>query len=266
VASSLKKKLRPSCRIIVCENAADPARILKNALGRDDIAVAESTVFCTTVEGEGLSIVSETYPYLQYNSDAFGKPVVPYPGFKPIPSFGNFLVRKIFTYNNASAVIAYLGALKGYQAYSEAANDPEILRLLDENYLATNEAMCRVYGYEKKDQEEFAALSKAKFTDPSIKDSIERNARDPLRKMGKEERIVGPLLLLWKEGLDSSVLEKTLAALLLYSDPKDLVWSKAQKEKSPADLLRLYSSLDPSETKVQRVLAYVQDPKSILAH
>ena len=38
-------------------------------------------------------------------------------------------------------------------------NDPAVLALLDQNYVQTNEAMCRRFGYEKEDQKEFAALS-----------------------------------------------------------------------------------------------------------
>ncbi|MBR3607426.1 MAG: mannitol-1-phosphate 5-dehydrogenase, partial [Lachnospiraceae bacterium] len=66
---------------------------------------------------------------------------------KAIHKFEDFLTRKLYTYNAASCIIAYLGWKKGYTIYSEAANDTEILRMLDENYKLTNEVLCKAYGY-----------------------------------------------------------------------------------------------------------------------
>ncbi len=187
VGKELQKRMQGKTYIIVAENAADPDKTLKDAIGLPNVQVAKSTVFCTTVDGDGINILSENYPYLQYDVDAFDRPLTELKNFKPIKGFGNFLTRKLFTYNAASAVIAYLGALAGYTDYAKAANDPRILKLLDENYAATNQAMCDHFGYEMEDQEEFAALSKAKFTNPVIVDTIARNARDPIRKAGPKE-------------------------------------------------------------------------------
>lgn len=264
VGEKLKDRLHPGMKIIVSENAINPSGKLKAAMGREDIPVAESTVFCTTVSDQRLDILSETYPYLQYDADAIGI-LEGLSHFKPEHGFKNFLTRKIFTYNAASAIIAYLGALKGYTVYSEAANDPYVLSLLDENYRATNKAMCEVYGYDKEDQEEFALLSKKKFTNPVIQDSIERNARDPIRKLGPEERIVGPLKLLWEKGYDTLPLTKTLAAALLYRSPKEEKFNQMVKENGYAYVLKNISKIDPDSKLGKEVLSFVGDPKKIFA-
>ena len=109
-----------------------------------------------------------------------------------------------------------MGWLYGYEDYASAANDSRIAALLDTNYAATNRAICAEFGCTASDQERFAALSRAKFCNPEIKDSIARNARDAKRKLGPTERIIGPLNLLKKHGEDYSVLCKTAAAALLY--------------------------------------------------
>lgn len=265
VGAELKKRIVSETCLIAAENASDPAKTLLEAIDSPLVHATKSTVFCTTVEGGGLDILSEDYPYLQYDADALPPSFPALPGLKPIKGFGNFLVRKLFTYNAASAVIAYLGALLGYADYAKAANDPRILALLDENYEATNEAMCKTYGYERHDQEEFAALSKAKFTNPVIQDTIERNARDPLRKAGPTERIVGPLKMLYEGGYDATVLEKTLAALLLYRDPKETEFLALLKEKGNEGFLSSVCQIDPASPLGQAVLGYVKDPKTIFA-
>lgn len=263
VGENLKKYINSTQKIIVCENASKPAQKLKDALGIDGIRVAESTVFCTTIERENgsVEINSEWYPYLQYDADAFGEDGVDIDGLKPVKNFGGFLDRKLYTYNSASCIIAYLGALKGYTVYSDAANDNEILALLDKNYEIINECICLEYGYEKNDQKEFAMLSRDKFTDKTLVDTVSRNAREPQRKITRLERIVAPMLLQEKYGKDSSVLEKTLAAAFLYTPDEEVEWNKTLKEQGVENLLVTLCGLKKDSAIYRRVLDMVNNGK-----
>ena len=47
--------------IITAENASHPSKTLKEAIGKKNISVSESTVFCTTIEDGGLDINSENF-------------------------------------------------------------------------------------------------------------------------------------------------------------------------------------------------------------
>ncbi|MBQ2749194.1 MAG: NAD(P)-binding domain-containing protein [Clostridia bacterium] len=242
--------------IITCENASHPSRTLGDALGKGN-PISEATVFCTTIEGDGLSIHSENYPYLQCNAELLRGYVPTVPSVRAIPNFADFLTRKLYTYNAASCVIAYVGALLGYSDYGEAANDPRILALMDKNYAATNAAMCARFGYDPADQREFAALSKAKFTDRTIVDTIARNAREPHRKLGGSERIIGAAKLLREYGEDSAVLELTAAAALLYTDPKDAKWTALRESLTPAGILSEIASLPETDPLAQAILTRV---------
>ena len=256
VGAELKKYLTKDRHIIVCENASKPAKKLYDAMGIEGIQIAESTVFCTTIEKEkdSLDIASEWYPYLQFDGDVFEvNPELE--GIRAVKNFGGFLDRKLFTYNSASCVIAYLGAYKGYTVYGDAANDPEILALLDYNYEIINECICKEYGYTEEDQKEFALLSRAKFTNRTLVDTVARNAREPQRKITAAERIVSPMLLEIKYGKDSSVLEKTLAAALLYTPEEETVWNQMVAKKGYAGILTELCGLDPESDVFHRVLA-----------
>lgn len=239
VGASLSKLLKNDKKyyIITCENASKPSVTLKNAIIEKCVSVSEATVFCTTIESDGYNINSENYPYLQCNAELLEGYIPPVASVKPIANFADFLTRKLLTYNAASCVIAYIGAVLGYTDYGEAANTPVILKLLDKNYAATNTAMCMKFGYEPKDQAEFAALSKVKFCDRTIVDTVARNAREPHRKLGANERIIGAAKLLRECGQDSSVLELTAAAALLYDDPNDATWTKIKAENTFEEIL-----------------------------
>ncbi len=243
--------------IITCENASDPAEKLRAAIGREDIFVSEATVFCTTVEqGTGTDINSEDYPYLQCNAALLGGYVPDVAGVRPVENFGNLLTRKLFTYNAASCIIAYLGWLFGYSDYGEAANNPRILELLDRNYAVTNRVLCQEFGYTEEDQAEFAALSKKKFCDRTITDTIARNAREPQRKLGAAERVIGPMSMIARYGEDTSVLEMTAAAMLLYDAPGEDAWRAVRTEKSPMEILRDFGGLDEASRLTSNILSY----------
>ena len=231
--------------VITCENAVGPADTLRNAIGLPNVKVSEAAVFCTT-NADGIDILSEDYPVLPFDAERLPGFVPPAAVFRGEKNFGNLLLRKIYTYNAASGIIAYMGWLRGYQDYAQAANDPEILELLDRNYAATNRAVCREFGYDPADQEEFALLSRKKFTNPAIRDSIARNAREPQRKLGRTERILGPAELLVRNGEDPSVLYRTAAAALLYRDDADPVWTEIRRTCTPEEILERYGGVkDP---------------------
>lgn len=244
--------------IITCENAAHPSVTLREAMGKKNISVSEATVFCTTIEDGGEDINSENYPYLQCDAQLLEGYVPDAKTIRPIPNFSDFLTRKLFTYNAASCVIAYLGWTKGYTNYADAANDEKILELLDKNYEVTNKVLCKEFGYEKADQEEFAALSKAKFCDRTIVDTVARNARDPQRKLGANERIIGPIKLLHKYGEDASVLERTAAAAILYDNDGETAWKEIKKEKTPEQILTDLCGLDEESEIYRNILGYVE--------
>jgi len=263
VGAALKARLDDGKihRVITCENASKPSERLRDAIGLSNVLVSEATVFCTTIEAEGVDISSEAYPYLQFDGDVFGADAPVLDGIKAVANFGGFLDRKLFTYNSASCVIAYLGALKGYTVYSDAANDPEILALLDHNYEIINECICREYGYEEQDQKEFALLSRDKFTDKTLVDTVARNAREPQRKITRAERIVSPMLLEEKYGKDSSVLEKTLAAALLYTPDEEVEWKAMLAEKGYEGILVELAGLDPNSAIFARVIEMAKTGK-----
>lgn len=265
VGEHLADRLEESRRyyIITCENASHPSVTLKNAMGdKARVAVSEATVFCTTIEGEGLDICSENYPCLQFNADLLEGYEPGIRQIRPVEHFSDFLTRKLYTYNAASCVIAYLGWVKGYTDYADAANDEEILTLLDQNYQVTNKVLCQEFGYEKKDQEEFALLSKKKFCDRTIVDTVSRNARDPQRKLAAGERIMGPIRLLHKYGEDASVLEKTAAAAILYKAPAEDPWTKLQAKKSCEQILEEICGVSPEEELFSHIMKYIQEIKA----
>ena len=211
-ASWLKEVLPKQLPVIVCENAVDPASL---AGPFKDTAIS-GAVFCTTIEDGVLDIASENYPELHVSKKGLPPEIDALQGISSTDDFASLMLRKIYTYNGASAIIAYNGAYKGYAVYAEAASDPDIEALTNAFYLEINFALSSEYGIPLEVQTVFAKAADAKFHSFEIEDTIVRNAAVPERKLGPEERIIAPAKLIDKHGGDPSAMFTTAAAALLY--------------------------------------------------
>lgn len=209
----LRDRLAPGTCVVICENAPLPARLLEGDLAR---TAASGAVFCTTVAADGLDLLSEAYPVLYVDAKGMPETIRQLTGIRVADDFPVLMHRKIYTYNAASGIIAYLGARKGFRVYADAANDPEIAAGLTAFYREINQAVCLEYRIPIEEQQAFAELSRQKFQNRAIIDSIERNAADPARKLAPDERIIAPARLIRRHGGRAAILQRTAAAALRY--------------------------------------------------
>lgn len=228
--------------LVCCENAPRPAALVESA----GLQAASGAIFCTTVKTDTMDIESEDFPALYVSAENLPDALRNLDGFRSVDDFDLLMQRKLYTYNAASGIIAYLGAKKGYEDYAAAANDPEIDGKLDLFYGEINRAICASYGVEEQAQDEFAKLSKTKFQNRAIVDNVARNAASPMRKLGANERIMEPMRLIEKNGGDASVLYETAAAALRYAGAATL--EDAQK------LLMEAAGVAPDEKRALEIL------------
>lgn len=258
VGKMLRSKLSPfrSYVIITCENSKNPANVLKSAIDMPNVSIGEATVFCTTLNDGCCNILSQDFPYIQFDTDLLNGYDPHIPGIIPYHDFGNFLTRKLYTYNATSCIIAYLGWLKQYTDYAQAANDAQILGFLDSYLTEINRVMCLEYGYDREDQRIFANLAKEKFCCREIVDTIERNARQPQRKLAAGERIIGPMQLISKYGGNVTVLAMTAAGALCYDSPSDPDWRKYKDERTPEIILSNLCELPAGSPLHELIMQY----------
>ena len=199
--------------LVACENGISPSAALEARLG-EQYRFSNGCVLCTCV-ADGLDVKSQDVDELPYDILPLDGPLN-LGGFVPEADYATLIRRKIYTYNCLSACIAYLGALKGYEDYAQAALDLEIDRALLALTDILNRAISAEYGVAPETQREFALRALEKFQNPDIADSVERNARDALRKLGPDERLVAPMRLATRHGLDTDIFREVIAAAILY--------------------------------------------------
>lgn len=233
--------------IVCCENWHRPAEMLRQALhDRLDagnraylsasVGIAEATVLRSCIEptaeqraADPLAVQAQDYWELQIDAAALIEPLPPIAGLKPLEKFHAALERKLFTYNAGNAAISYLGVLRGHTFLSEAANDPLILEVAEGVYRESGAAICARHGYTPEGQAAFARQSLRKYQDVTIVDPLERNVRDPLRKLGRHDRLIGPACLALEYGIRPYNLALAIAAALAYANPQDAAAVRLQQ-------------------------------------
>lgn len=219
--------------VITCENITNAATFLKeNVLEYlkgdekewllEEVGFCESIVFRTCLDADihqpPLTIRAQNFFELPCDGDAM-KEELHVVGLKPVKNFQNQLRRKIYTYNCINAVIAYLGARKGYQHLNEAARDEMIEQVARSAAAESAQALVAEYGFESGEQQEWVRAALLKFADLEVPDPIDRNAVDPIRKLGRDDRLVGPALLALKHGIHPTGLLEGIVACMEYRDP-----------------------------------------------
>ncbi|MHC4636700.1 MAG: mannitol dehydrogenase family protein [Planctomycetota bacterium] len=249
VSKHLDKNDEQFKNIITCENWPYAADTLVNSILRNldqkyrsafdkQIGITESVIMRTAIEAEDellkedpLALNASDFWELPMDGGRVKGKLPNITGFHLITPFNHMLERKLYTYNAASATISYIGYKKGHITLAEGAHDKEIQKTLMGVYDETGQALCRKYNISIEDHKLVQDASFAKYKDERIVDFIERNARDPIRKLGPTDRLVGPASLALSYGIDTPNLATAIAAGFYYDHPADPIALKLRQKR-----------------------------------
>ena len=130
---------------------------------------------------------------------------------------------KLFGHNAIHALLAYLGANKGYKKMAEMKNDREVMAIAGNAFInESGAALIKKYKnlgdglFTEKGYKAFAEDLLSRMTNPYLDDAIDRAARDPQRKLGLNDRIFGTMQLALEFGVEPKNMAKGAAAGLIY--------------------------------------------------
>jgi mannitol-1-phosphate 5-dehydrogenase len=169
-------------------------------------------------------------------------------GMVTVEDLNPWIQRKLYTYSAGHAVTAYLGFLKGYHYIHTAIRDPEIRADVLAAMAEGQQGLLARYGPEIAGPESDLLEIMARFENAALNDSLDRVGRDPQRKLGAQDRLVGAARLAQSAGVQPQKLALGAAAALLFDNPKDPSAEELQREirtVGPVPALERISQLDP---------------------
>lgn len=177
---------------------------------------------------------------------------------QPLPAIKGMIVaddytawtrRKLYTFSAGHATCAYLGYLKGYHYIHTAIRDPEIKAAVLAAMTEGQRGLAARYGPKVAGNESDLLEIMARFENAALDDPVVRVGRDPRRKLGAEDRLVGAARLAAEAGVRPEKLALAAAAAFFFCSPTDPSADALQCEIEAAGLgtaLNRLSGLDPS--------------------
>ncbi|KAI0260976.1 mannitol-1-phosphate 5-dehydrogenase [Gloeopeniophorella convolvens] len=144
----------------------------------------------------------------------------PVRGITLTDSLGSYIERKLFTLNCGHATTAYLGFVHGYHTIDEAIADPALADVVRGALKEGGAALVKKHGFDEEKHAQYVERVLSRFANTKLHDDVVRVGRQPLRKLAKGDRLLGPTTMAHDYGLPVDNLTRGIAAAFLF-DVKD---------------------------------------------
>ena len=140
--------------------------------------------------------------------------------FEEKPDLLPFEEAKLYGHNATHALIGYLARRKKYRFISDAAGDKALINLARQAFIReSGGALCQKH---KGLDSLFTPAGYAAYADdllirmlnPHLRDAVERVVRDPRRKLGWDDRLIGTMRLALRENIQPCLYAKGARAAL----------------------------------------------------
>lgn len=208
--------------VMACENALGASEIIRSAM-QDQRLASERAVFCNTavdrivplqLEHSEPDVAVEPFSEWIIDSAPLQGRKLNLPGATFVEDLDPFIERKLYTVNTAHLSIALIGQRLGHLTVVEAMADPEVLEKANQALAETSAALIHKHGFDPAAHALYVKKTLSRLSNPAIDDEIVRVGRDPIRKLSRYERLIGPAAYHAEHlGLPEGLLEVVDAAL-----------------------------------------------------
>lgn len=193
--------------------------------------------------GAGIDVTVETFYEWVIERGAFHGAPPPITGAIFVDNLGPYIERKLFTVNTGHATVAYLGFLEGVHPLQDALRVARVADAARHVLEETSGLLVAKHGLDEAEQRAYREKILRRFANPQLPDTVERVGRQPLRKLGRTERFIGPAAQIAEEGITPVALLDAIGAAFRFMVPDD---------EQSVTLNRLLRS-EPAEQIVQQV-------------
>ena len=271
---SALKNPRP-LNVIICENLLSAGKTLKTEIGQslppdlhdyldEKVGMVETVVsrmvppVPAELKGkEPLLVLVEPYKILPVAKHGFKGEVPKINGFLPVENIQAYEELKLYVHNLVHAVCAYFGYLKNCRYIWEAVSHPEIRNILKGTLKEAGTALIKKHNFSKKELDDYSGDLMHRFANKALGDTVYRVGRQPLRKLGPRDRLVGAARLCLAFGIEPKNIIFTIAAALCYNykeDEEAVCLAKMLSEKGAGCVLREVCEIQPEEPIYNAIL------------
>lgn len=274
IATALERRdaSRAPLAVMACENAINATDALRASVvdSIEDPALLARGIFANTAvdrivpgqsETSGLDVTVEAFFEWAVEAGPFGDHVPAIPEAHFVDDLAPYIERKLFTVNTGHATTAYYGYLAGAGSIAQAIGMPKVRSEVEAVLAETKALLVAKHDFTPDVQQAYIETNLARFANEELTDTVERVGRQPLRKLSRHERFVGPAAELAERGLDSTALVRAIGAGLRFhvpDDPQAVELQALLSTTSAHGFVLQVMGLEPSHPLFAPVLAEVE--------
>ncbi|PPI20292.1 mannitol-1-phosphate 5-dehydrogenase [Rathayibacter sp. AY1B5] len=265
----------PRLAVMACENAINATRLLQTEvaanLGADEWErLRTRAVFADTAvdrivpnqdPGQGLDVTVESFFEWVVDRTPFEGTEPEIPGATWVDDLEPFIERKLFTVNTGHATAAYTGFAAGAHKLSDALAMPEVHDAVKAALEDTKALIVAKHGFSDEEQQAYLEKTLKRFANPHLTDTVDRVGRQPLRKLSRHERFIGPAAELAERGRTPEGLLAAIGAALRFDvpeDPQSVELHAKLAALRPEEFVAEVTGLAPEHPLFDRVVAVVR--------
>lgn len=265
----------PPLNVIICENmigagsflreqvraALDPTHhaALDEKVGFVEASIGRMVPVMTERERsiDPLLVCVEPYCELPVDRAGFRGEIPEIAHMKALDNFQGYVERKLFVHNMSHATAAYLGRLRGHEYIWQTVGDAAIRKEVEGALFEACRGLVAKHGLDPVDLHAHAEDLLDRYANRALGDQVARIAKDPIRKLGPNDRLIGTGLMCLDQGVEPRHVALGAAAALLYDHPDDPAAIEVQRvrtEHGPEEALRTFCHLDPNHELARLIL------------
>jgi mannitol-1-phosphate 5-dehydrogenase len=265
----------PQLIVMACENAINATDVLvehiRSAVPAGDWeALRPKAVFANTAVDRivpaqsadaGLDVTVENYFEWAIERPPFGGHEPNIPDATWVDDLAPYIERKLFTVNTGHATTAYHGFARGINKLSDALADDKVRAAVEGVLSETKQLLVLKHEFDPAVQQAYVDKILTRFANPYLPDTVDRVGRQPLRKLSRTERLIGPASQLAERGIRPQYLLATVEAALSFDvpeDPESVELMQLLKTASAAEATERITGLQPGDPLYGDVLAILE--------
>ncbi|OEF22652.1 mannitol-1-phosphate 5-dehydrogenase [Vibrio rumoiensis] len=225
-------------------------------IGFVDSAVDRIVPPAEAANDDPLEVTVESFSEWIVDESQFKGDIPDIAGMEKTNNLMAFVERKLFTLNTGHCITAYLGCLKGHRTIREAIEDPEIYFDVKQAMQESGEVLIKRYNFDPELHAAYINKILDRFANPYLVDEVDRVGRQPIRKLGVNDRLIKPLLGTIEFSTENDTLLKGIAAACKYhneTDPQAIELQKSIQDQGIKKTLAHYTGLDEDSLEVQKI-------------
>ncbi|MCM8769534.1 MAG: hypothetical protein NC911_07710 [Candidatus Omnitrophica bacterium] len=277
IEQRVREKPNSYLDIVICENLLQSATVLRQSIEihltgparqylQTNVGLVETVVSRMVAplseeqrKIQPLLVTVEPYCVLPVSRLSFKGGVPAIKAFYPVDNLVPYEELKLYGHNLTHAALAFLGWQKGYRFIWEAMEDESIAQIVSGVRKEASEALIRAHRFARAEVESYFDDLFARFKNRLLADTVTRVGRDPWRKLGPKERIVGAINLCLNQGIFPDSICLVAGACLCYNETEDTQAQRVQsflKEKGLDIFLTEVCGLEDRRVREKIKVAY----------